>query len=125
MARLLRRIGTEEPEVLELNLGINHFGRNLENHFPVIHPTVSGQHCNLTLTANGVLVHDLGSTNGTFVNGLRVHEAVLQAGQTLRLGDVEFFVDSTDVHIAIPEIEREMPAPPVAPVPVASRWGRG
>jgi hypothetical protein len=113
MARLLRKNGTDEPEVLELNLGVNHFGRKLENHFPINHPTVSSLHCDLTLTANGVLLHDHDSTNGTFINGQPVKQAVLQPGQILRLGDVELFVETTDAHIAIPEIERMIPTPPV------------
>ena len=113
MARLLRKNGTDEPEVLELNLGVNHFGRNAENHFPINHPTVSSVHCDLILTADGVLLHDHNSTNGTFIDGQPVRQAVLQPGQTLRLGDVELFVETTDVHIAIPEIERPIPAPPV------------
>ena len=113
MARLLKTNGAGEPEVLELNLGVNHFGRDSENHFPINHATVSSHHCQLILTADGVLLRDVGSTNGTFVNGARVTQAVLQPGQTLRLGDVEFVVDTTEVHIAIPEIERPIPAPPV------------
>lgn len=113
MARLLKPSGSGEPEVLELNLGVNHFGRDPEVHFTVIHPTVSAFHCELVLTADGVLLRDLGSTNGTFVNGERVEQAVLEPGQRLRLGEVEFLVESTDAHIAIPEIEREIPAPPV------------
>jgi pSer/pThr/pTyr-binding forkhead associated (FHA) protein len=113
MARLLKKNGTAEPEVLELNLGVNHFGRNPENHFPINHPTVSSLHCDITLTANGVLLYDHNSTNGTFVNGQIVKQAVLEPGQTVRLGDVELFVETTDVHIAIPEIEHPIPAPPV------------
>jgi pSer/pThr/pTyr-binding forkhead associated (FHA) protein len=113
MARLLRKNGADEPEVFELNLGVNHFGRNSENHFPIDHPTVSSVHCDLTLTADGVLLHDHGSTNGTFIDGQPVKAAVLLPGQTLRLGDVELYVETTDVHIAIPEIERPIPAPPV------------
>ncbi len=113
MARLLKKNGLGEPEVLDLNLGVNRFGRDPENHFPVVHPTVSAHHCNLTLTANGVLLQDLESTNGTFINDEPVKQAVLEEGQVLRLGDVEFLVDSTEVHIAIPEIEHEIPAPPV------------
>lgn len=113
MARLLRKNGTAEPEVLELNLGVNRFGRNPENHFPIEHPTVSSHHCDITLTADGVLLHDRDSTNGTFINGSPVKQAVLQPGQTLRLGDVELIVETTDVRIAIPEIERHIPAPPV------------
>jgi pSer/pThr/pTyr-binding forkhead associated (FHA) protein len=113
MARLLRTNGAGEAEVLELNLGVNHFGRDPENNFPVNHPTVSARHCELMLTGDGVLLRDLGSTNGTFVNGAPVKSAVLQSGQTLRLGDVEFLVDTTEVRIAIPEIEHPVPAPPV------------
>ncbi len=113
MARLLRHNGSGEPEALELNLGVNCFGRDPENHFPVNHPTVSTRHCELVLTADGVLLRDLDSTNGTFVNGERVNQAVLQVGQTLRLGDVEFLVEATDAYIAIPEREIQIPAPPV------------
>ena len=113
MARLLRKSGLSEPEVLELNLGVNHFGRNSENHFAIDHPTISSHHCDITLTADGVLLHDRSSTNGTFVDGQPVQQAVLQAGQTVRLGDVELFVETTDVHIAIPEIDRLIPSPPV------------
>ena len=113
MARLLLRNGTGEPEILELNLGVNHFGRNPENHFAIYHASVSSHHCDITLTADGLLLQDRSSTNGTFIDGQPVEEAILLAGQTLRLGDVELFVETTDVHIAIPEIERVIPTPPI------------
>jgi hypothetical protein len=114
MARLLNKNGAGEPEVIELNLGVNHFGRDPECHFPIKHSTVSTNHCDIILTADGILLQDLDSTNGTFVDGERVKQAVLQSGQTVRLGDVELVVESTDVKISIPEIER--PAPPAPPV---------
>lgn len=113
MARLLKKNGVGEPEVFELNLGLNHFGRDPENHFSVNHPTVSARHAELILTADGILLRDLDSTNGTFIDDAPVKQAVLQNGQKLRFGDVEFVVDSTEVRIAIPEIERPIPAPPV------------
>lgn len=113
MARLLKKTGAGEPEVLELNLGVNRFGRHPENHFPVNHATISSIHCEIILTADGVLLRDCDSTNGTFINDAPVREAVLQPGQTLRLGDVEFLVEATDVTVAIPVIERPRPAPPV------------
>lgn len=113
MARLLKKTGAGELEVLELNLGVNRFGRHPENHFPVDHPTISSAHCEITLTADAVLLRDCDSTNGTFINDSPVKEAVLQVGQTLRLGDVEFLVEATNVTIAIPRIERPRPAPPV------------
>lgn len=113
MARLLRKDGVGESEVLELNLGLNCFGRNPENHFAINHATVSAHHCDIILTAEAVLLRDCNSTNGTFLNGQAVQQAVLAAGQTLRLGDIEFLIETTDVTIAIPKIERPLPAPPV------------
>jgi len=113
MARLLKKNGAGEAEALELNLGVNQFGRDPENHFPINHPTVSARHAELILTADGVLLRDVGSTNGTFINDKLVTQAVLEPGQKLRFGDIEFHVDTTDAHIAIPEIERHIPAPPV------------
>lgn len=113
MARLLKKNANGEPEVLELNLGVNHFGRDPESDFSVEHPTVSATHCEIVLTANAVMIRDCASTNGTFINDKPIKEAVLKAGQTVRLGDVEFFVETTEVIIAIPDCERPLPAPPV------------
>ena len=113
MARLVIKSDNGQSEIMELNLGVNQFGRNPENHFAIYHPSVSSHHCDITLTADGVILHDHDSTNGTFVDGQPVKEAMLLAGQTVRLGDVELFVETTDVHIAIPEIERAIPTPPI------------
>ena len=60
-----------------------------------------------------MLIRDCDSTNGTFVNGDPVKEAWLLPGQTVNLGDVEIFVESTEVNVAIPKFERERPKPPV------------
>jgi len=113
MARLLKKNPGGEPDIIELNLGVNRFGRAPENHFQVNHTSVSSQHCEVILTAEGVLLRDCGSTNGTFLNGEPVKEGVLQPGQILRLGAVEFLVETTEVKISIPRIEREIPVPPV------------
>ncbi len=48
--------------------------------------TVSRYHVELKRTSEGVLVRDHGSTNGTFVGQVRVSEAVVPPGATLRLG---------------------------------------
>jgi hypothetical protein len=50
--------------------------------------TVSRAHAELRRTDTGWEVRDLGSTNGTWVNGWRVDRAALRAGDRLVLGDV-------------------------------------
>jgi pSer/pThr/pTyr-binding forkhead associated (FHA) protein len=53
---------------------------------------VSRQHCEIAVEKNVVTVKDLGSSNGTFINGKRIAEAPLAAGDRLRLGPVTFVV---------------------------------
>ena len=113
MARLLIKMQGLENRTFELRLGVNRFGRDPDCDFPINHPTVSTSHCELELSGTGVLLRDCGSTNGTFVNGDRVQETWLLPGQTVFLGDVELFVESTELNVAIPKFARERPKPPV------------
>ena len=113
MARLLIKTENGELAAFELNLGVNRFGRHPDCEFPIEHPTVSATHCEMVLSAEGVLLRDCDSTNGTFINNKPVKEAKVRPGQTVRLGDVEIFVETTDAKIAIPEIERLVDLPPV------------
>jgi pSer/pThr/pTyr-binding forkhead associated (FHA) protein len=54
---------------------------------------VSRRHVSLTPGAGGVMVSDLGSTNGTFVNDQRVTTATLRPGDILRVGSTNFRVE--------------------------------
>jgi pSer/pThr/pTyr-binding forkhead associated (FHA) protein len=67
-------------------------GRAPRADFIVDAALVSRLHCRITAAADNLEVVDLKSTNGTFVNGKRVHKAHLAAGDTLRVGRVELTV---------------------------------
>jgi pSer/pThr/pTyr-binding forkhead associated (FHA) protein len=54
---------------------------------------VSRFHCRLTAAAENLEVVDLKSTNGTFVNDKRVAQAMLAAGDRLRVGRVELTIE--------------------------------
>ena len=113
MARLAIKSEGFGNRVISLSLGVNRVGRDEEYEICIDHETVSTLHCELTLSDDGVYVHDYNSTNGTFINGEPVMEAWLDPGQILSLGEVELLVESTEVNISIPKIERETPKPPV------------
>jgi pSer/pThr/pTyr-binding forkhead associated (FHA) protein len=68
-------------------------GRVEDNAFQLAEPSVSSHHCEILLRGNDVVVKDLNSTNGTFINGQPVTETVLKPGQVLRLGQVELRLD--------------------------------
>jgi pSer/pThr/pTyr-binding forkhead associated (FHA) protein len=54
------------------------------------HPLVSRQHCELFEAEGRLMVRDLGSLNGTFVNNQRVTESALSPGELLTVGTVTF-----------------------------------
>jgi pSer/pThr/pTyr-binding forkhead associated (FHA) protein len=114
MAKLLVKTSGLEKQLIELRLGANRIGRGPDNDFRLSHPTISTIHCEMFLAEDGIIVRDLESTNGTFVGGNRVREVKVQAGETIRLGDVDLFVESTEFKVAIPKfVNTELPAPPV------------
>lgn len=61
-------------------------GRHRNNDVVITDPKVSSFHARIDRTPEGYVVHDLGSRNGTFLNGRRVGEGRLTAGDELRLG---------------------------------------
>jgi hypothetical protein len=88
------------PKLVVLNAGLtgrSHelavekttIGRVDDNTFQIAEASVSSHHCEILLRGTDVVVRDLNSTNGTFINGEKISEAVLNPGQTLRLGQVE------------------------------------
>ncbi len=86
-------------------------GRSDKNAFQIVETSVSSQHCEVRLCGNELVVRDLRSTNGTFIEGRTITEAVLQPGQTLRLGEVE-------LRLEITAPGPPTPAPATAPAPV-------
>jgi pSer/pThr/pTyr-binding forkhead associated (FHA) protein len=113
MARLIIKTEGFGNRVLELSMGVNRVGRDPECEICLDHDTISSLHCELALTDDGVHIRDCNSTNGMFINGEPVKEAWLDAGQELKIGDVELLVESIAVTIAIPKIEHEPPKAPV------------
>jgi hypothetical protein len=113
MARLLVKRAEGGEQIIELKLGANRLGRSAECDFQIEHSSVSAVHCEIRLSGEGVSVRDCASTNGTFLQGNRIHESPLAPGQTLYLGEVAVLVESVDVTIAIPKFKQDLPAPPV------------
>ena len=93
MPRLLIRSEGSKGLALELGSGAYRIGRSLGNDLQINHPSVSTAHCEVTLLSGSLLVRDLGSTNGTFIDRKPIHEACLLFGQVLQVGEVELVLE--------------------------------
>jgi hypothetical protein len=77
---------------------------------------VSRKHCRLVRTDDGIRIEDLGSSNGTYVNGERIQESELNPGDTVGVGPVQFIIQIDGV----PDEDDMSP-----PVPVEETQGHG
>jgi adenylate cyclase len=81
----------EDGQAFELKMGGSLVvGRALTSDIPVFDPTISRRHAELSHDEHGVELRDLGSSNGTFVNGTKVAHARLNAGDVIAFGKVSF-----------------------------------
>lgn len=96
-------------------------GRAADVEFPIEDLGASRRHCRVRPEGGGWVVEDLGSRNGTFVDGQRiVQSAPLVEGTLLRVGGVEMVFRATDVAApAVPAVARSVPAAPAAAPPAA------
>lgn len=67
-------------------------GRQADCDITVATEEISRHHARVQATADGLLVEDLGSANGTYINGKRVQGGLLRTGEELRLDTVRFLL---------------------------------
>ncbi|HWD21413.1 MAG TPA: FHA domain-containing protein [Verrucomicrobiae bacterium] len=90
MARLVLLSEGMTGKTHELKVEKTTVGRVDDNTFAIPDGSVSSHHCEIILRSGAVIVRDLNSTNGTFINGAQITgEASVKPGQILRLGQVE------------------------------------
>lgn len=69
-------------------------GRAVDNEIVVRDGRASRRHARILARAEGFAIADTGSSNGTFVDGRRIDEAILQPGATVTIGDTHLRVGS-------------------------------
>ncbi len=85
-----RLASTDGTLTFELNSISAIVGRAPTADLPVVDPTVSRRHAQILSDENGLTVHDLGSSNGTFVNGNKIDTAPIVPGDVIAFGKVSF-----------------------------------
>jgi predicted component of type VI protein secretion system len=120
--RMIVRTGPNPGTVFELTKEVSLIGRDVTNDVVVGDAEVSRQHSRLTRTPGGYVLEDLGSTNGTFVNGERlVAPRVMNPGDLVALGEtVSLTFDATSPEAAATVAQPAATAKPVKKAPQAA-----
>ncbi|HET7845142.1 MAG TPA: FHA domain-containing protein [Xanthomonadales bacterium] len=87
---------------------------------------ISRHHARLKVLPDGIEVEDLGSANGTFINGKRVHRGTLKPGEELRLDTVRFLLVAPGLEAqsatAAKTTKPSLPAAPEPPKKGSAMW---
>ena len=94
MAKLVVLSAGMTGRTQELKVDKTTIGRVDDNTFQIAEASVSSHHCEVLLRGNEVVVRDLNSTNGTYINGEKITESVMKPGQILRLGQIEMRLET-------------------------------
>src|SRR5206468_4622123 len=79
-------------------------GRAVTSDVPIYDPTISRRHAEVSLADGGVKVKDVGSSNGTFLNGARITEAIALENDVITFGKVAFRVKEVSAPVVRPQI---------------------
>lgn len=111
-----RLIGVGNDFKFELKgTAVHTLGRAVINECAVVDPTVSRQHAELRLTANGVEITDAGSSNGTFVNGVRIDKSHVSPAAEITFGKVVFRLEKVETPTPVtPQPQGVIPPKPAA-----------
>jgi len=119
MSRLV--VNPDKPDAWEIELkpGVNRLGRSNANDFTIGDASVSGAHCQIVVGDGLATIQDLGSTNGTFINGAQIQTAKLENGQTIRLGSAEMIFYSAAPQPVVSPATARMRVSAIANAPAA------
>ena len=79
--------GNDQGKVIELNRPTTSVGRGADQMLVIADIAVSRRHVQIQMTSTGYRLQDMGSPNGTMVNGKRVNEVQLMDGDQIELGN--------------------------------------
>lgn len=93
--------GPDEKKKFDLNQKTTQLGKKEDNDIVLLDNTVSRHHISIEMTSDSYLLKDLGSTNGTYINGLKVKEAYLTPGDVIKIGNSEIEFTAFDEKVRV------------------------
>lgn len=108
----------EDGRLFALDAAVVVLGRSKYADVRISERAVSQQHAKIVETPAGHHIIDLGSTNGTFINGVQVRGAELRPGDEIRVGEttLRYAVVGAPLAVSVPHVPVPYVPPPRPPV---------
>ena len=123
--QLKGQTGQYANQIFPMATGQYTVGRSAGNEIHLNEPTISNQHAVIGVEASGIWINDLGSSNGTTVNGQAIAAATwLKIGDNIQIGPANGFVvqawgvETPTMAAPPPMAQAAHPPPPPAAMPV-------
>ncbi|MGM0557765.1 MAG: sigma 54-interacting transcriptional regulator [Myxococcota bacterium] len=101
MVHLVVSPGLDTAEEYTFDQASVSLGMRDDNDVVLEDQTVSRAHCRIYQEGENYILEDLGSTNGTYVNGVRIRQAYLEPGVVLGVGNMQIRFDPIDEQIPV------------------------
>ncbi|GEM_PF-744384 len=115
MAYVVLTEGDGLGQKFDLRAGVTRIGRRAENDVALDYASVSGTHAEIIQTSVGWELRDLGSTNGTRLNGEHVQNVQIYRNDIITFGDVSVMLEGDDVSTAPSSGENDAMDPSLIP----------
>jgi PAS domain-containing protein len=111
--------GTQKGQIYDLKLGKNIFGRGAEADFKVNSVGISKEHCEIHVYKDKMIIIDLKSSNGTFVNGVKVQNSRIGLSDKVSLFDVIMdVIPKPEIRPALPPSKKKVVKKHRSPTPL-------
>jgi len=122
MLRLIKYVNGQAEGAYQLEVGRSCvIGRRADSNIQLDDPKISRHHCRIASSGDGWEVQDLDSTNGTYINRIRVRRGELKPGDLLLVGTTIFEVVMRETPAsAARSVPRGEPDPPATAAPAAA-----
>jgi pSer/pThr/pTyr-binding forkhead associated (FHA) protein len=91
------------PKAFPMKSSVTIIGRRKDCDMQIPLMLVSRRHAQLHVEDNNLILRDLNSSNGTFLNGEKISETTVNPGDFIKIGPIDFFVQIDDMPEQVPQ----------------------
>lgn len=118
--------GPQAGQVITLKMGRNLVGRASQCDVKLLSPGVSKEHTEISVFKDRIVVTDLRSSNGTYLNGMRIQTGVLRLGDKLGVHDIlADILPASEMRVQVPQVHTAPPPVGMAAPPSMQYYGGG